>query len=55
MGFRLSFLLLALAAVVVFGQKKRVANKEWSYRDGCELFFGVIKYEVKTKAKKKTE
>ncbi|KAM9457271.1 uncharacterized protein Hap1MRO34_018515 [Clarias gariepinus] len=36
MGFRLSFLLLALAAVVVFGQKKRVANKEWSYRDGSE-------------------
>ncbi|KAF5889040.1 putative basic-leucine zipper transcription factor H isoform X3, partial [Clarias magur] len=36
MGFRLSFLLLALSAVVVFGQKKRPVNKEWSYRDGSE-------------------
>lgn len=37
MGFRVSLLLLALAVVVVFGQKKRPVNKEWSHRDGCEF------------------
>lgn len=42
MGFRVSLLLLALAVVVVFGQKKRPASKEWNYRDGCELL-SVIK------------
>ncbi|MCI4385445.1 hypothetical protein PGIGA_G00050620 [Pangasianodon gigas] len=36
MGFRVSLLLLALAMVVVFGQKKRPGNKEWNYRDGSE-------------------
>ncbi|MCJ8739665.1 hypothetical protein PDJAM_G00049840 [Pangasius djambal] len=36
MGFRVSLLLLALAVVVVFGQKKRPGNKEWNYRDGSE-------------------
>ncbi|KAK3553091.1 hypothetical protein QTP86_031360 [Hemibagrus guttatus] len=36
MGFRVSLLLLALAVVVVLGQKKRPVSKEWNYRDGSE-------------------
>ncbi|XP_062840947.1 uncharacterized protein si:ch211-76l23.4 [Trichomycterus rosablanca] len=36
MGFRVSLLLLALAVVVVFAQRKRPSKEEWNYRDGSE-------------------
>ncbi|KAJ8373324.1 hypothetical protein AAFF_G00266270 [Aldrovandia affinis] len=36
MSFRLSVLVLALAAVAVLAQRKRPAKDEWNYRDGSE-------------------